>query len=859
MPRDPLCLPLNSDQASIHTVGGKGASLAIMANAGINVPRGFCVTTRAYRQFITSHGLDGRIAEILNELDPNDPQATQSASARIMALFADNDVCDTIATAVSEAYEPLSTGPVAVRSSATAEDLPQASFAGQMESYLNINGSDNVIAAVRSCWASLWTSRAIDYRAQNNIASSHVSCAVVVQELVDAQVSGVIFTANPVSGDASQLVINATWGLGESLVGGDVTPDNLVVDRRELQIRHRDIGDKAVASVSTSGGTTVRPLAGDKRRAAVLDDAQTTQLASLALRIEQLYGQAMDIEWAMRDNTVAIVQARPVTSIHGTQLREVWNDSLTGDYLWTSANLGEAVPSVMTPATWSLVRRTLAEAMGAADLDHHQQCGNIGGRLYLNYSHLISTAEAMGMGKIMAQAAPMTFGTIPPEVSLPKLPMGRWQIIKRALPKALAFNKSVKQYQKHLYQHVSDYREHCDTTFRAISQASSNIDLLTLWKDHCGQLTVDGPRLLAAGARVNGMSLAKIGSWLRRYVNDADANALISGSHQADHTLASLGPLVGLQQLHNGEIDRDTFATTWGHRCPDELELSAPRPGEDPAWIQRLMTELAAAPDLDVLVAKQQANRDAAFERFSAQHPSKVAQLKKRTRRVAQALRARETTRSESVRCVWVVRHWLLRVSEVTGIGEDVFFLTLDETQQLLNGDRSVLDTVEVRRNAYRHYCSLPTYPTLIRGHFEPETWATDPNRRGDIFDASQQVAPLSSVAVRGAAGSSGTAEGTARVLSGPDESHRVDIGDILVTSVTNVGWTPIFPRVAAVVTDVGASLSHAAIVARELAIPAVIGCGTATAVISDGDLIRVDGDAGTVEILTKADQRTSR
>ncbi|HWO62735.1 MAG TPA: PEP-utilizing enzyme, partial [Umezawaea sp.] len=240
------------------------------------------------------------------------------------------------------------------------------------------------------------------------------------------------------------------------------------------------------------------------------------------------------------------------------------------------------------------------------------------------------------------------------------------------------------------------------------------------------------------------------------------------------------------------------------------------------------------------------AARDAAWERLRAAHPRRAARLARALAKAAATARARERSRPELVRSFGVLRAFVLRAGEVSGVGADVFFLAVDELVGLLGGDRSALGAVPARRVAYERYRALPAYPTLIRGHFDPVSWAADPARRVDVFDASTAPEPVGSD-VSGFGGAAGVVEGVVRVLAGVEQGGELLAGEVLVTTVTNIGWTPLFPRAAAVVTDVGAPLSHAAIVARELGIPAVVGCGNATVVLRTGDRVRVDGARGTV------------
>ena len=307
---------------------------------------------------------------------------------------------DAIAEAILHSYAALGGDDlsVAVRSSATAEDLPEMSFAGQQDSYLNIHGHASLLDAVKRCWASLWTARALGYRARHGIAPEDVSLAVVVQELVDADAAGILFTANPLTGARDQLLINAAWGLGEAIVGGQVTPDTTVVEKASGTITEQRINAKDLMTVRTPDGTHEQPVPADRRSQAVLSPAQVAELAGLGVRIEELYGQPMDIEWALHDRQFAIVQARPITALRDPVVAtEEWNDSVTGDYLWTSGNVGEAVPDVMTPCTWSLVKIFLDDTLPMSAIDGQSLSGNIGGRLYINLSVIVTLAAAFGL------------------------------------------------------------------------------------------------------------------------------------------------------------------------------------------------------------------------------------------------------------------------------------------------------------------------------------------------------------------------------------------------------------------------------------------------------------------------------
>jgi pyruvate,water dikinase len=378
-------LPLADTNAILETVGGKGMSLASLLRANLPVPGGFHVTTAAYRAFVTANGLQPRILEIMASVDSSSPAALESASDQIRALFTAAAIPLEITEEITAAYQSINQPsaitnqqsvagepflgsleqpalPVAVRSSATAEDLPDASFAGQQDTYLNIRGTEAVLDAVRRCWASLWTARAIGYRARQGIDPDSVALAVVVQELVFADAAGIMFTANPVNGKRSEAIINAAWGLGEAIVGGMVTPDTLTVEKATGRVIQRETADKQIMTLRTETGTTEQPVPAEKRTQPVLSDAQAAELAKLGTQIEGQYGMPMDIEWALilpspsrrgagGDVGFYILQARPITALPAPAIEWVPPDP-KGIYM--RGSVVDLLPSPLTPLFVSL-------------------------------------------------------------------------------------------------------------------------------------------------------------------------------------------------------------------------------------------------------------------------------------------------------------------------------------------------------------------------------------------------------------------------------------------------------------------------------------------------------------------------
>ena len=436
-----VVLPLDDAAADLATVGGKGASLARMARAGLPVPRAFHVTTAAYRAFVAS---------FRDEIDPADPEHAQ-------ALFARQEVPTSVAEEIRLAYAALGGDvAVAVRSSATAEDLPELSFAGQQDTYLNIRG-DALLDAVKRCWASLWNPRAVIYRDQHGIAHDDVALAVVVQELVEADAAGILFTADPVTGARDETMINASWGLGDAVVAGRLTPDTVVVSAGV--VTRSAIGDKAVMTVRTATGTEDRPTPDDLCGRPVLDEQQAVELAALGSTVQELYGVPVDVEWARRDGAFWIVQARPITGLSAPV--EEWNDSRKGDYLWTAGNFGEAIPDVMTPITWSFVQLFIHEAMSGSAMPGFDMVGNIGGRFYMNLSPILAITTALRVQSLRSGVEDV-FGKVPPGLDIPKVNIFRLEILKEAIPTAIRVRLRARANGKGLSAFLTSSPRRCD-------------------------------------------------------------------------------------------------------------------------------------------------------------------------------------------------------------------------------------------------------------------------------------------------------------------------------------------------------------------------------------------------------------
>src|SRR5215203_4258919 len=364
----------------IALAGGKGANLGELSHAGLPVPPGFVITTTAYDAYVEANDIADVIVARASVARAEDPAGFEQVAEGIRALFSGGKVPEAMAEEIRASYQELSEDretPVAVRSSATAEDLAGASFAGQQETYLNVRGAEALLGAVKRCWASLWTARAMAYRKRQGIAPETVSLAVVVQRMVKAEAAGVVFTAKPANGRRDQAAISAAWGLGESVVSGAVTPDSIVVEKESGRVISREIADKEVMTVYTASGTEERPVPEGRRRQSVLDDERAAELARYGAQIEELYGTPQDIERALADGEFAIVQSRPITALPEPEADPPTDWSVPDPKaLYVRASIVEQMPDPLSPlfadliegaVVWSL-EKLMNELLGANTL-----------------------------------------------------------------------------------------------------------------------------------------------------------------------------------------------------------------------------------------------------------------------------------------------------------------------------------------------------------------------------------------------------------------------------------------------------------------------------------------------------------
>lgn len=528
-----------------------------------------------------------------------------------------------------------------------------------------------------------------------------------------------------------------------------------------------------------------------------------------------------------------------------------WNDSLLGDFLWSSVNVSEAVPDVMTPSTWSLWWIYHYEASPFEFPGDIPFCGNICGRPYLNLSLIASLYRAIGRDVSKELQGDM-IGSAPARLDVPFISFSPWQVLWKALPGMLKAQRNAARDITQIPEFVGATPGWCQTMRAALQNCPDASNLLSLWKQSIKPGVVRACSLLRSTALSMADPATKLRLELTNFVDETDANTILSNLSGASGDLASLGPLLGLAKVRDGQLGREAYMEYYGHRGPHEMELFTPCADEDPDWLENKLDEFShSAMDGETLLANQRAKYLSAWQRFEAKFPNKVKTTRRELDKVSAAARNREAVRSEVTRVARLVRSFLLHAAEITGLGEGIFFLSLDEMCDVLAGDTSSVVRIPARREAYDKYRALPPYPPIIVGHFDPFQWAADPNRRSDYFDSRARAKTTSGI-IKGFAGAAGCVDGIVRRIDRVEDGDQILPGEILVTVTTNVGWTPLFPRLAAIVTDVGAPLSHAAIVARELGIPAVVGCGNATMLLKTGDRVRVDGGRGTVQFIQR-------
>jgi phosphohistidine swiveling domain-containing protein len=838
----------------IDPAGGKGANLGELTRAGLPVPPGFVIVTDAYRSYVAEHQLAEKIVGLAAPTD--DPARYESASEQIRALFAD-EVSDALRAEIAEAYMNLGEDvPVAVRSSATAEDLPEASFAGQQDTYLNVRGLEDLLAAVRDCWASLWTARAMAYRARQGIDPSTVSLAVVVQQLVDAEAAGVMFTANPSTGRRDEAVISAAWGLGESIVSGSVNTDNIVVHKADGKVISSETADKAVMTVRAERRTEEREVPVGQRTRPVLTEAEAAELAKYGIRIENHYGVPQDIEWARADGRFWIVQARPVTALPEPEAPMPTDWTVPEPTaMYARASIVEQLPDPLSPLFADMIDgavtrslQTLFRELLNEDLIRDDDVGlpTVNGYAYYRYSR-------SGMVRLLwktPKAFRAAFGGGALQARWRNYAHPRYRRTVSDWNARTVSELSTDELLAGVQELVEAAAEYYTAVQTIIPAAATSEIVLTRFYDTVVRTRDDPPgQVFVLGFDSEPIraekSLYDLATWTRSHPELAESLLSLPPQEFLEQAARSEDPV-----WHEWHTRFQAHLSAYGHTIYN-LDFMNPLPADDPAPLLEALRFFVGGKGADPYERQRRfaTRREEATAVVLARLDPVRAKAFRRLLHWAQSAAPIREDALADVGLAWPqVRRMLLEIGRrlqqagVINDPNDVFWLHRTEIDEAAASlvEQSLADQVEQRKELWRGQ-RRATPPQLL-----PKGSWSDAFRRWMPAASEEQTGDV----IKGIGGSMGTITAPARVLGGPQDFGQMQPGDVLVASITTPAWTSLFAMASGVVTDIGGPLSHSSIVAREYGIPAVLGTAVATRRIHSGQLIKVDGDAGMVTLL---------
>jgi len=899
----PPFLSFESPDAQLDTVGGKGVNLAHLARAGFPVPPGFLIPIAVYRKFVEIHRLDGTIRAALAGLDPQNPQALEAASQAIRAGFARCPLPAKLTDAIAAGYAWLGALPVAVRSSATAEDLPDLSFAGQQDTYLNIIGAAALSHAIIDCWSSLWTARAIGYRIRNQVDQTHISLAVIVQQMVPSQASGVLFTANPLTGNRTQTVIDATLGLGEALVSGQVEPDHYEVDANRRKIISKSLGSKTlVIQGSPEGGTIAKK--GDASLQAALPDETILELAELGQRVTATYRAPQDIEWAWAGDELYLLQSRPVTSLYPVP------DEIQAEPLRVMIAFSD-VQGIVAPITplgqdvMKTVAAGAAKSFGYSLTAETQQMFVIAGeRIFIDFTSPLRNSVGQKITPfLLSKIDPMIEGALNSLLQDPRMQPQRSGVRLSTLGHLLKFALPTMQRIFSLWINPQKGRE---KEFQVMDGAVASVEARyapkdDVWTDLEQQLALIaesrnmfpdvaipyGVTGVAAGiaplygiiqnlagqvARQTGrtdmdnliMEISRglpynvttemdLALWhtAEKLRNDPESGALFNTSSAEE--LTDRFQARQLPEIAQAAISE--FLHQYGMRGLGEIDLGNPRWREHPVHVMHLLQshmkidDPEQAPDA-VFARGEQAAQAAAGQLEAAIRALPGGRIKTKQFRWAYSRHRalgglREAPKFFAIRMMGILRLGLLRCGQVfvaAGLLEqpdDLFFLYVKELQEIASRKQITAD------HRSRIAARRAAREREARRRQLPHILLSD----GTAYYGGVPTAGAAANVITGSPVSPGMVEGIVHVVLDPN-STQLAPGEILVCLATDPAWTPLFLSAGGLIMEVGGMMTHGSVVAREYGIPAVVGIEGATTRLTTGQRVRVDGSTGQVTIL---------
>ncbi|MGE6363823.1 phosphoenolpyruvate synthase [Bacillus paramycoides] len=857
------------EKTQLSLVGGKGLNLGGLSNIqGIQVPEGFCVTTVGYEKAIEQNEVFQALLNQLTRLTIEDRDQIGEISKKIRETIMEVEIPSDVAEVVARYLSRFGNEHAyAVRSSATAEDLPYASFAGQQDTYLNIIGKEAILQHVRKCWASLFTDRAVIYRMQNGFEHSQVSICVVVQRMVFPQASGILFTADPITSNRKVLSIDASFGLGEVLVSGLVSADNYKV--KEWEIVDKMIATKKLAIYALKeGGTETKQIDPTQQKIQTLTEQQILQLAQIGRQIEAYFGCPQDIEWCLVDDTFYIVQSRPITTLY--PIPEA-NDQ--ENHVYISVGHQQMMTDAMKPLGLSFFLLTTRAPMRKA-----------GGRLFVDATQrLASPASREFLINTLGKSDPLIKDALTIVIErddfIKLLPDDeKEKSVGRSMPPA-----SSQPQIENDPAIVTDLIKNSQASIEELKQniqTKSGVGVLDFILEDIQQLrkVLFNPQSIAvimAGMDASSWINEKMEQWLGEK-NVAD---ILSQSVQKNITsemgLALLDVadvirpypevieylqhikdesfLDELVKFKGGEKARDAiyaFLNKYGMRCSGEIDITKTRWSEKPTTIiQMILNNMrdfeAGASKRKFEEGLQEALKKEEELLNRLPHVPDGVQKVEETKRMISLIRNftgyREYPKYGMINRYFIYKQALLKEAEqlmqnsVIHEIEDIYYLTFEELHEVVRTNKLDYEVINKRKNEYKLYEKL-TPPRVITSD-------------GEIITGKYKRENLPAEAIVGLPVSSGVIEGRARVILNMEDANLED-GDILVTSFTDPGWTPLFVSIKGLVTEVGGLMTHGAVIAREYGLPAVVGVEHATKLIKDGQRIRVHGTEGDIEIL---------
>jgi pyruvate,water dikinase len=867
-------------------IGPKAESLRRLSGAGLPVPDAQFLGADAYREHAKRAGVD---ALLLSE------GAETLDAAAVRAALESTPVAESVVAELAAMHRALGGGPVAVRSSGSAEDMPEASFAGQHGTYFVPDG-ERLADAVRECWASLYSDRAARYREHAGIVHDGVAMAVIIQRLVPAASAGVAFTVDPIDG-SDRVLVESCFGIGEALVSGKVSPDAFTFEREGLVLTRSSNGTKPLRIVAGDDGRVTEERV-DAVTAAKPSATEATarEVAALALEAERVFGAPVDVEWAFDGETVWLLQARPVTTLGGVRAAAEspvlkvagrFTETAPGvePVVWSNVNTGEILPDVASPMTWTIIHGHAQHVFGGlfdalgVHMDAQQSIGLVGGRIYFNLSLLRES-----IAHLPFIDTDLTLGGMQEYVELPVAAKGGKPRLLAVLRAGVAMPGYFGRHTaRKARRFIASVRAENASTEAALAAGLDETEALALFQRLMGKFDSFNDALAFMMVGMGGFGV--LAGLTKRWLGDetgAVSNRLVSGrggvaSAEAGHAMWALGTLAGartgvrecveagggwrevrarLERTDGADAQAaagflaawDEFMSVHGHHRRGELEFANPTWSETPDYVLGIVRGyLARGEGADPI-----ANYDARAAEADVVASECRAALRDPVRRAVfdrvlqwgrNGAVIRENVKSEIIRWLVSVRYTLLALADnlvedgVLSDREDVFYLRWEEVAPIVAGPQSQdwRSIVAARRAEHDRLAAL-TPPPVVIGEWDE--------------DEASWVVRSDSRMLRGMSVSAGVARGPARVFLSADTDETVLPGEILVAPFTDPGWTPYFVPAAGIVMDMGGLLSHGSIIAREYGIPAVVNVGPATRLITTGQIIEVDGDAGVVRII---------